>query len=81
MKCPICNKGILKKGKTKEYMYWVDLGEYPADICTKCGETFTDSETTKKIEEAAKKKGIWAMQITNKGIEVYPEQEVFGGVE
>ena len=61
MKCPICEKGTLKKGKIKEYMFGVCLGEFPAEICTKCNESFTDSETTKMIEEAAKKKGIWGL--------------------
>ena len=59
MKCPICEKGILKKGKIKETMFGVYLGEFPAEICSKCNESFTDSNTTKKIEEIAKKKGIW----------------------
>lgn len=59
MRCPICNKGELKKGKIKEYMFGVYLGEFPAEICTKCHESFTDSKTTRKIEEAAKKKGVW----------------------
>ncbi len=61
MRCPVCEKGELKKGKIKETMYGVYLGEFPAEICTACGESFTDSETTKKIEEAAKKKGIWGL--------------------
>ena len=52
-KCPICDKGILKKGKIKESMFGVYLGDFPAEICSECGESFTDSETTKKIEEIA----------------------------
>ena len=66
MNCPICEKGILKKGKIKEHMFGVYLGEFPADICSKCGESFTDSDTTRKIEEAAKKKGIWGLGATTK---------------
>jgi len=61
MKCPICEKGTLKKGKIKETMFGVYLGEFPADICSECSESFTDSETTIKIQEAAKKKGIWGL--------------------
>ena len=61
MKCPVCNKGNLKKGKIKETMFGVYLGEFPAEICTKCNESFTDEKTTRMIEEAAKKKGIWGM--------------------
>ncbi len=66
MKCPVCGKGILKKGTTKEYMFGVYLGEFPAQICNECNEAFTDSNTTKKIEEAAKKKGIWGLGVTTR---------------
>ena len=59
--CPVCEKGDLKKGKIKEYMFGIYLGEFPADICNKCKESFTDSETTRKIEEAAKKNGLWGI--------------------
>ena len=65
-KCPICEKGELKKGKIKEYMFGVYLGEFPAEICNKCNESFTDSDTTKKIEESAKKKGIWNLSSVTK---------------
>tara|TARA_Y100000310_G_C19999138_1_gene497651 strand:- start:68 stop:400 length:333 start_codon:yes stop_codon:yes gene_type:complete len=61
MQCPVCEKGKLKKGKIKEYMFGVYLGEFLAETCTKCNESFTDSKTTRKIEEAAKKKGIWGL--------------------
>lgn len=42
-------------------MFGTYLGEFPADICTKCGESFTSSETMQKIEDIAKKKGIWGL--------------------
>jgi len=61
MKCVVCEKGELKKGKIKENMFGVYLGEFPAEICTKCNESFTDEKTTRMIEEAAKKKGIWGL--------------------
>ena len=60
-KCPICGKGKLKKSTIKEYMFGVYLGKFPAEICTKCNESFTDSETMKKIENIAKQKGIWGL--------------------
>lgn len=66
MKCPICEKGMLKKSKIKEYMFGVYLGEFQAEICSKCGESFTDSDTTKKIEEIAKRKGVWGLGTTTK---------------
>ncbi len=61
MKCPVCDKGVLKQGKIKEQMFGVFLGEFPAEICSKCKESFTSEETTKAIEEAAKKKGVWGL--------------------
>ena len=61
VKCPICEKGMLKKSRERKVFFGVDLGEYPIEKCTKCGETFTDGEVMKKIEEAAKKKGIWGL--------------------
>jgi YgiT-type zinc finger domain-containing protein len=65
-KCPICGKGNLEKSKIKEYMFGIYLGEFPALVCTKCNESFTDSETTKRIEEAAKKKGVWGLSARTK---------------
>lgn len=61
MKCPICESGTLKKGKVKEAMFGVYLGEFAAEICTNCKESFTDSKTTTAIEQAAKRKGIWGL--------------------
>ena len=61
MKCPICSKGNLKQGKIKEFMFGVYLGEFPAEICNNCKESFTEEKTTKLIEESAKKKGIFGL--------------------
>jgi len=66
MKCPVCESGTLKRKKIKEYMFGVYLGEFPAQVCAECGESFTDSETTQKIEDAAKKKGIWGLGAATK---------------
>ena len=42
------------------------LGEFPTDICDNCNESFTDQETTRKIEEIAKEKGIWGLGVKTK---------------
>ena len=55
MKCPICEKGTLKNQEIEEYMFGVNLGKFPAEVCDKCGESFTDSETTKRIVSKVKK--------------------------
>ena len=69
MKCPTCEKGLLKKGKIKEVMHGVELGVFPALVCSGCNESFTDEATTKKIQSAAKKKGVWGVGDENQGFE------------
>src|SRR2546428_13816715 len=59
--CPTCGKGRLHRGKVREQMFGVDLGEYPAEICDLCGEAFVDSEAMKKIEARAKAIGLWGL--------------------
>ena len=64
--CPMCEKGKLKKGTIKEEMFGIYLGTFPADICSACGESFTDEKIMKKIEIAAKKKGVWGLGVKTK---------------
>ena len=59
--CPVCEKGTLRKGMIKESIFGVYLGDFPGQTCSVCGESFTDAATTQKIEETAKKKGIWGL--------------------
>lgn len=60
-KCPICEKGNLKKGKIDEEMFGVALGRYDAEVCDKCGESFVDQKAMNQIERKAKELGIWGM--------------------
>ena len=60
-KCPVCDKGVLRKVMEKHTMFGVDLGTYPGEKCNNCGELFTDSSIMKKIEITAKQKGIWGL--------------------
>ena len=57
---------MLKKGRIKEVMHGVELGIFPALVCGGCGESFTDDVTTKKIQSAAKKKGVWGLGMKTK---------------
>ncbi|MDP4012716.1 MAG: AbrB/MazE/SpoVT family DNA-binding domain-containing protein [Candidatus Nanoarchaeia archaeon] len=59
--CPICEKGKLKPVKEKHVLFGVDLGTYPGEKCSECGELFTDSKYVEKIEKIAKEKGIWGI--------------------
>ena len=61
VKCPICEKGTLKKGKIEEEMFGISLGKYDGEICDKCGESFLDESAVKKIEAKAKDVGIWGL--------------------
>jgi YgiT-type zinc finger domain-containing protein len=54
--CPICNKGTLEKKEIREEVQGIFLGVFPAEVCNKCGESYTDSKTTKKILIAWDKK-------------------------
>jgi len=65
-RCPICEKGKLIKITKKHVLFGIDLGVYPGEKCTYCGEVFTDSSAMKKIETVAKKKGIWGLSATTK---------------
>jgi YgiT-type zinc finger domain-containing protein len=60
-KCPICEKGTLKKKKIEEKMFGISLGRYTAEVCVKCGESFLDEDSMKKIEAKAKELGIWGL--------------------
>jgi YgiT-type zinc finger domain-containing protein len=65
-KCPICEKGNLKKIMNKERVHGVFLGEFPAKKCSHCGEIWTDGKTMEKIEKIAKKKGVYGLGATTK---------------
>jgi hypothetical protein len=54
-------KGKLRRGKIREEMVGIDLGEYPAEICDSCGESFVDQDAMKKIEARAKEMGLWGL--------------------
>lgn len=59
--CPSCSKGKMRRGKVREEMFGIDLGEYPAQICDACGEAFVDQDAMKKIEARAKEMGLWGL--------------------
>ena len=60
-KCPVCGKGQWHRGKVREEMFGVNLGEYPAEVCDSCGESFVDQDAMKKIEARAKEAGLWGL--------------------
>lgn len=66
MKCPVCNERELKKEILREEQLGVYLGDYEGLRCSSCGESFFDSETTKKILDKAKEKGIFGIEAKTK---------------
>jgi hypothetical protein len=65
MSCPICN-GKLKMTKTEFSFYDVSFGKFNAEICQKCGEKFFTEEASDKIDQIAKKKGLWGLEKKSK---------------
>lgn len=60
-KCPMCGKGSLIQKKVDETMFGVNLGRFIEGVCNRCGESFTDENTTQAIIDLAKQKGIWGL--------------------
>jgi YgiT-type zinc finger domain-containing protein len=60
-KCPMCEKGALRREKVEETMFGVSLGKYDAEVCDKCGESFLDEREMKKLEAKAKEAGVWGL--------------------
>ena len=65
-KCYICENDNLLRRKVDYKLYGVSLGKFYAEVCDKCGETFFDEDTSKRMTEIAKKKGLWGLQTKTK---------------
>jgi YgiT-type zinc finger domain-containing protein len=59
--CAICEEGKLKKKIVSYKIYGVELGKFPAHVCSKCGEEWFDEETALKIEKLEKEKGLFGL--------------------
>ena len=60
MKCVFCGSAV--KEKIVDYTETgVNLGRFKGSVCTKCGETFFDSETAGKIQEKSKEAGLFGL--------------------
>ncbi len=60
-RCPMCDKGTLKKGKVEEKMFGMSLGKYDAEVCDQCGESFFGEAEMEKMEAKAKELGVWGL--------------------
>ena len=61
-KCYICEKGDLSKQKVDFKLYGEIVGKFNAEVCSHCGEKFFDEETSNKIDDVTKKKGLWGLE-------------------
>ena len=65
-KCYICEKGEVKKVKLPYSLYGEYLGDFEALKCGKCGEVFYSEETSRRMTQAAKEKGLWGLNAESK---------------
>ena len=59
-KCWECGVKMIKK-KVDYALYGIQIGKFPALVCPKCGGTYFSEETSKKITEITKDKGLWGL--------------------
>ncbi len=59
--CPEC-EGKIEEKIMNYVLIGVDLGKFPTLVCNKCGEQFYEDRVLDKIDEAAKKKGLWGLE-------------------
>ncbi len=64
--CYVCEKGELEKKKVEVKAYGVVIGKFEGEVCAKCGETFFSEQVSDKIDELAKKKGLWGLEAKTK---------------
>ena len=59
-KCEECGNKIVKK-QVDFSIYGVNIGKFPAEVCTKCGEEVFDEKTSEEIDKITKQKGLWGL--------------------
>jgi len=59
--CYECEKGRLIKKNIEYEQYGISIGKYPAEVCSRCGETFFSSDAVEKIEQELKKRNLWGL--------------------
>ena len=62
-KCPLCS-GVMVEKEVDFSLYGEHLGKFKADVCSKCGEEFFSEESSNKIDEIARKKGLYGLEAT-----------------
>ena len=63
--CDECG-GKLSFQKVPYELYGVNLGNFPAEVCLKCGETVFTEETSRAMTTKAKEKGLFGLDAHTK---------------
>ena len=69
MKCVMCGGNTVRK-KVDYSEYGVFLGNFKAEVCKKCGETYLNEETAEKIQNKSKELGLFGLAKKAKVAEV-----------
>ena len=67
MKCYEC-EGKIERKKVPFSMHGIKLGNFEAEVCSKCGEIVFDEKVSDQIDKVAKEKGIWGLERKSKVI-------------
>ena len=59
-KCEKCGGKIVRKIVSYD-CFGEHIGKYPAEVCTKCGETVFDEHVSDQIEIVIKQKGLYGL--------------------
>ncbi|MBI2047418.1 AbrB/MazE/SpoVT family DNA-binding domain-containing protein [Candidatus Pacearchaeota archaeon] len=63
--CALC-QGSLKNKLVEYNVHGESFGKFPALVCDSCDEQWFNEETSKKIEEAEKKAGVFGLSVETK---------------
>ena len=65
MNCVYCDGEVIIKRVSYYYKKIIYFGDFEAEVCTQCGETFFTEESFKLIEIFAKEIGVWGSNKIN----------------
>jgi len=63
--CEECGGKIIKK-KVDHYYLEEFIGNFPAEVCQKCGEVVFDEDVSRTMTRIVKEKGLWGLSAKTK---------------
>ena len=60
MRCIICNGDTTRK-KIEYKEFGVSLGNFNAEVCKKCGESYFDEDAAEEIQQKSKQMGLFSL--------------------